>query len=194
MKGAVSLGAFALCAAAALAAGEAQAQPAAPAAPAAPSAGAPVTPVGPTVDKPAPDLVERFPPSAARWRIFAAGLSVTIVAYGGAALMGGLWKDIPGGDFLFAPVAGPWIALGKSGCAPDEETTEGQGDCEPLIGLRAAIYIVDGLLQLGGLGIIAESIFMTTESEDAKAPAKATILPAPIVTPTMVGVGVVGSF
>ncbi|NUP06486.1 MAG: hypothetical protein HOW73_10550 [Polyangiaceae bacterium] len=138
-------------------------------------------------------VTERFPPSSARWRILVAGLGVTAVAYGGAALMGGLWEDIPGGDMLFIPVAGPWIALGKSGCAPGEESVEGEGDCEAMIGVRAAIYVVDGLLQLGGLGLVAESIFMTTESETA-APAKATILPAPIVTPTMVGLGVVGTF
>lgn len=192
MKAVLSIGCGALCAAALLGSSRhASAQPAA--APPAASA-APVTPVAPAADQPVPEVVERFPPSAARWRIFAAGLSVTIVAYGGAALMGGLWKDIPGGDYLFAPVAGPWIALAQSGCGPDEETTEGEGDCEALIGLRAAIYVVDGLLQLGGLGIIAESIIMTTESEDAKAPAKATVLPTPIVTPTMVGLGVAGTF
>ena len=139
------------------------------------------------------EVVQRYPPTAARWRILVAGLGITAVAYGGAALMGGLWEGVPGGDYLFIPVAGPWIALGMSGCGPDEESTPGEGDCEALIGVRAAIYVVDGLLQIGGLGLVGQSIFMTTESETA-APASATILPAPIVTPTMTGFGVVGTF
>src|SRR5690606_4091820 len=94
---------------------------------------------------------QRYPPSSARWRVLLAGIGVTAVSYGGAALMGAFWKDIPGGDpYLYIPVAGPWIALGKSGCAPDEESSEGEGDCEALIGVRAGIYILDGLLQIGG--------------------------------------------
>lgn len=163
-------------------------QPAPTTAPTATVAITPATPAG--AEEP---VVQRYPPSSARWRVLLAGLGVTAVAYGGAALMGGVWTDIPGGDpYLFIPVAGPWIALGKSGCAPDEESSPGEGDCEAMIGVRAAIYVVDGLLQLGGLGLVATSIAMTTESEDA-APS-ATILPGPIVTPTMVGLGVVGTF
>lgn len=138
------------------------------------------------------EVIVKYPPPGARWRVLLAGSGMTLVAYGGSALMGGLWEDIPGADMLFIPVAGPWIALGQSGCAPDEETTPGEGDCEALIGLRAALFIVDGLFQAAGLAVVGEGIFMKTE--DPEAPPKAAILPMPIVTENSIGVGVVGTF
>ncbi len=138
------------------------------------------------------EVIVKYPPPGARWRALVAGSGMTLVAYGGSALMGALWDQVPGSDMLFIPVAGPWIALGQSGCAPEEETTPGQGDCEAMIGLRAALFIVDGLLQAAGLAIIGEGIFMKTE--DPEAPPKAAILPGPIVTEHSVGFGVMGTF
>lgn len=138
------------------------------------------------------EVVSRNPPSSARWKILVAGIGLTAVGYAGSALMGGLWEGVPGGDFLFIPVAGPWIALGKSGCVPEEESSTGAGDCGGMMALRGVIYVVDALVQLGGLGIVGESIFMTTESPDA-AP-KAAVLPMPIVTEHTIGLGVVGTF
>ena len=157
---------------------------------AAPTAVVAATPAAPPGEEDA--LIVRYPPTSARWRILVAGLGITAVGYGASALMGGLWEGIPGGDMLYIPVAGPWIALGQSGCAPTEESTPGEGDCEAMIGLRAAVFVVDGLLQLGGLALVAESIFMTTESDGPAPPAKAAVVP--IVTPTMVGLGVGGTF
>lgn len=149
---------------------------------------------GPATAETTDGPVVRHPPSSARWKVLLLGLGVTGVAYGGAALMGGLWEDIPSGEMLYIPVAGPWIAIADSGCAPDEETNPGDGDCEALIGVRAAIYVVGGLLQLGGLGIVATSIAMTTESSETPQVKKATVLPIPMVTPTSVGFGVIGTF
>jgi hypothetical protein len=137
-------------------------------------------------------IVERYPPSSVRWKIVISGIAVTGVAYAGAAMMGGLWDGIPAGDMLYIPVAGPWIALAESGCTESEDP-DGEGDCAALLGLRAALYVVDGLMQIGGLGLIAESIFMTTESSDLSQP-NTVLLPAPIVTPTMVGFGLSGTF
>jgi hypothetical protein len=102
----------------------------------------------------------------------------------------------------FIPLAGPWIALGQSGCAADEESTLGQGDCEGIMALRGVLYVVDALVQLGGVGILAEGIFMTTQEPAPAAgprtePAKETsfrIMPLPIVTHEMTGLGVVGQF
>lgn len=138
------------------------------------------------------EVVPRNPPSSARWKILVAGIGLTAVGYAGSALMGGLWEGVPGGDFLFIPVAGPWIALGKSGCVPEEESSTGAGDCGGMMALRGVIYVVDALVQLGGLGIVGESIFMTTESPDAAA--KAAVLPMPIITEHTIGLGVVGTF
>jgi hypothetical protein len=139
----------------------------------------------------------RYPPSSARWKIIVAGAGVTAVSYGGAAAMGGVWSDVPGHDMLFVPVVGPWIALGQGGCAEDEESSPGEGDCVPLLALRGILYSVDALLQLGGLGILGEGIFMTTEAEAPAEPEpkkKAFAMPAPIVTERSVGLGIVGAF
>jgi len=150
---------------------------------------------GPGTPESADAVKVRYPPSSARWKILVSGIAVTGVAYGGMALMGALWEGIPAADMHYIPVAGPWIAIANSGCGPTEETTPGEGDCEALIGLRAAIYVIDGLLQLGGLGLVVQSIAMTTEaSSEAPAAKKATILPIPMITPTSVGFGVTGTF
>lgn len=196
----MSLGRPALSAALALAAlatpALARAQQAQPPPGAAAAAPAPAATVAVAGAAPAPatddEITVRYPPSSARWRLLVAGLGITAVGYGASALIGGLWEGVPSGDMLFIPVAGPWIALADSGCGPTEESTPGEGDCEAMIGVRAAIYVVDGLLQLGGLGLVAESIFITTESETAPAPVKAGVVP--IVTPTVVGLGVGGTF
>jgi hypothetical protein len=151
-------------------------------------------PTNTAVVTPDDEVVVKYPPPGARWRALVAGSGMTLVAYGGAALMGGLWDQVPGSDMLFIPVAGPWIALGQSGCAPEEETTPGQGDCEALMGLRGVLFVVDGLLQAAGLAIVGEGIFMKTEDPEAAAPKKAAILPMPIVTENSIGLGVMGTF
>ncbi len=151
--------------------------------------------VGAAHAEPAADELElRHPPSSSRWKIIVAGVATTLVAYGGAAAMGGAFSDVPGRDMLFIPVAGPWIALGEGGCAPDEETTKGQGDCEGWLAVRGILYVIDGLVQLGGLGITAEGIFMTTEADGPAEPKKALVMPAPIVSERSIGFGLVGAF
>jgi len=148
-------------------------------------------PTGTTV-APDDDLLVRYPPPGARWRALVAGAGMTLVAYGGAAIMGAGWDQVPGSDMLFVPIAGPWVALGQSGCAPEEETTPGEGDCGALMGLRGVLFVVDGLLQAAGLAIVGEGIFMTTAEPDA--PPKAAIMPMPIVTEHSLGIGVIGTF
>lgn len=135
----------------------------------------------------------RYPPSSARVGVLLSGGFMLGASYGGAAAMGAGWSDAPGTDSLYIPVAGPWIALGRLGCGPDEADTD--GSCTGILALRGILYVVDGLIQLGSVGVLAEGIFMTTEA-DAPAPQKAglTILPAPIVTDRSVGFGVFGSF
>ncbi len=139
---------------------------------------------------PAPQTFEALPPPDARWRVLLGGLGIFGVSYGGMALMGGLWDGLPGADYLFIPVAGPWIGLGESGCAPGEETVEGDGDCDAMMGLRGVIYVVDGLLQLGGLGLIGQSIFMST----ADPATSASVMPVPFIERDAVGLGVIGTF
>lgn len=138
----------------------------------------------------------RYPPSSARYGVVIAGAIMTSVTYGGAAAMGAGWSEVPGADMLYIPVAGPWIALGESGCAPTEESAPGAGDCEAIMVARGLLFVLDGLLQAGGLVIVTEGIFMTTESESAAPaePKKASIAPAPFVTRDAIGVGLLGTF
>jgi len=144
------------------------------------------------------EVVERYPPSSVRWKVLIAGITLTGLGYGGMALMGGLWDGVPGGDYLYIPLAGPWVALGKSGCTPDEsapvEGTVTPQTCGGMQALRGIIYVVGSLVQLGGLGLVGESIFMTTESPDAAPVKKTAILPMPIITQDSVGLGVIGTF
>jgi hypothetical protein len=132
----------------------------------------------------------RYPPSSVRGKLIVGGLAVTGLAYGAGFAAASTWPEVPGSSELKIPLVGPWMALAKNDCAPDDP------DCGFILYMRGFLTIVDGLLQLGGLGIAAEGIFMTTE---ASAPPRAarrgvTVRPAPIVTARGAGLGVVGQF
>jgi hypothetical protein len=131
---------------------------------------------------------QRYPPSSVRVKLVAGGLVVMGLAYGAGFLAASSWPDAPGASQLKIPVVGPWIALANNACAADDP------DCGFVLYLRGFLTVLDGLMQLGGLGIAGEGIFMTTE---ASAPARASaviVRPAPIVTGTSAGLGVVGAF
>ena len=74
----------------------------------------------------------------------------------------------PGSAQLGIPIVGPWIrALGKSGCPSDEP---GCPAGKPIA--RGIAYVVDGAVQLAGLGLIIEALVMKTESTSAPPPTK----------------------
>ena len=136
--------------------------------------------------------VLRYPPSSVRPKLIAGGLALTAAAYGGAYLCAANWPEVPGSDALKIPVVGPWIALVQNDCAADDP------DCGFTLYFRGILTVIDGLIQAGGLGIVGEGIFMTTE---ANAPPKKktdaaglTVRPAPILTAHTTGVGFVGTF
>jgi hypothetical protein len=162
-----------------------------------------------------PDEPElRYPPPSTRWKVISAGLVVTGIAWGIGFACAQAYPYVdpslqptmptattplipsgpPEGPMLRIPVVGPWAALGKMGCASDET------ECGVKMGLRAAAYVIDGIVQLGGLALITEGIVMKTESAAPKASALAIrrggfeVKPVPMVTPTMSGVGFVGTF
>src|SRR6185312_7821568 len=111
-----------------------------------------------------------YPPPSTRWKLLAAGVILTGgvwgVSFGCAEEWP--WVDprlqpkvpslatplIPSGPpetpWLKVPVIGPWVALGNMGCGSDQTT------CGPAIGARVAAYIIDGIVQLGGLALITE--------------------------------------
>jgi hypothetical protein len=113
-----------------------------------------------------------------RPKLIAGGLVVTGLAYGAGFLAAQSWPEVPGSSELKIPVVGPWIALAKNDCAPDDP------DCGFILYLRGFLTIVDGLLQAGGLAIAGEGIFMTTEAGQAPPakPVAITVRPAPMGT------------
>lgn len=133
---------------------------------------------------------KRYPPSSVRPKLIIGGLAVTGLGYGAAFLSASLAPELPGIDAMKIPVAGPWISLAKTECPADDP------DCGFVLYLRGFLTIANGLMQLGGLGIAGEGIFMTTEASAPAAPKPQAIVirPAPIVTGTVTGIGLVGTF
>src|SRR5262245_60548301 len=62
----------------------------------------------------------RYPPSSVRFKLIGGGVALSGLAYGAAYLCASTWPDAPGADQLKIPIIGPWMALGKSGCAADD--------------------------------------------------------------------------
>ncbi len=122
----------------------------------------------------APEL--RFPPVSTRFKVLAAGVALTGVAWGITFAASRGWPENnctiifnnsyvpgtgvgnipgvqcssgpPGSAQLGIPIVGPWIALGKSGCPSDEP---GCSVAKPIV--RGIAYVVDGVVQLAGLGL-----------------------------------------
>lgn len=130
-----------------------------------------------------PELM-RYPPTSVRPGLVAGGLGIIGVAYGIGALSASSWPEVPGSDWLYVPVIGPWAAFATGGCAPDDP------DCGAILVMRGMLYSVSGLVQLGGLGLIGEGALMTTES--SQSPVGVTVLPA--AGPHTAGLSVLGVF
>jgi hypothetical protein len=136
----------------------------------------------------APARETPYPPSSVRLKLGLGGIAVAGGAYAVSYAMASNFPEVPGMTGLKIPIVGPWIALGQSGCAADDP------DCGAKVVLRGFLLVIDGLAQIGGLGLIAEGVLMKT---DAAAPTKAsafTIRPTPLVTGSVTGLGFVGSF
>ncbi len=94
----------------------------------------------------------------------------------------------PGASELKIPIAGPWLALAKNGCAADDRTAARRCTfarrSPPSVGSRSS----------PAWGSSAR-IFMTTEARSAQPnPAALTVQPAPVIAATGMGLGVVGTF
>ncbi len=132
--------------------------------------------------------MRRYPPSSVRLPLILGGSFVTLAAYGITVASALTWDDVPGADAMLVPIVGPWIAVAQNGCAPDDP------DCGAILWIRGILLVIDGIAQAGGLGLIGEGIFMTTEADaPAEKPATSWMV-APVVTPTQTGIGVIGSF
>ncbi len=101
-----------------------------------------------------------------------------------------LWPDAPGADELLIPVAGPFMSLAETGC-PDDEP-----DCSiVIVVLQAVMTTLSGVGQVGGLGVMAEGVFVQTkERRAASEPATFSAEVQPVVDEDHIGLGVVGRF
>lgn len=153
------------------------------------------TVVGVPVASEAP--VVHYPPPLVRLKLIAFGLLITGGAWGASFGTATNWPTVPGSAQLKIPIVGPWIALGKSGCAPEDP-----GCSAGTVGVRGALYVLDGIAQIAGLALITEAIVMKTESPSK---AKSSAWPAlrlrgvevsavPVTSPLMKGLGLVGTF
>src|SRR4051812_38365689 len=78
-------------------------------------------PVGPTVAAAATPAKESpNPPSSVRPKLALGGVAVAGGAYAMSYAMASNFPEVPGTTELKIPIVGPWIALGKSGCATDD--------------------------------------------------------------------------
>jgi hypothetical protein len=105
-----------------------------------------------------------------------------------------LWEepDFRGSKDLRIPIAGPWMALSKTGCPTSSP------DCSTVtLVIGAILNVFDGVAQAGGLGIIGEGLFLNTSS-GRPAPRKAegpSVRAVPFnFEKGGVGLGVVGTF
>lgn len=133
----------------------------------------------------------RYPPASVRPKLIVGGLAISAVGYGAALLSASLSPELPGMSYMKIPVAGPWISVAKSACPADEP------DCGFTLYLRGFLTVADGLMQLGGLGIAGEGLFLSTEADAPAQAAKASFFslrPVPILTGSVTGIGVIGRF
>lgn len=106
--------------------------------------------------------LDQYPPPSARTNLLIAGAASTAAWYGLALGSSYLWPDTVGAKDLRIPVAGPWIAFSHSGCG-------NVSDCSKVIVvLRAIATALDGIGQAGGLGLVAEGLFLPTQEPKRK--------------------------
>jgi hypothetical protein len=139
-----------------------------------------------------------YPQSSARLPLFLIGAGTTAVGYGAVLGTSYLFPSAPGALKLRYPVVGPFMALTATGCGKHDP-----GCSTIIVVLRAILTGIDGVAQVGGVGIMGEALFLpTTVGTPAasrrhrhKSARAFEIAPVPIVSGTDgVGLGVVGRF
>jgi hypothetical protein len=126
------------------------------------------------------------------------GTSGRLALTGGALLVGwyGLgvgasyaFKDEPWAKSMRIPVAGPFMALTDMGCQKDDP------DCTtPIVVVRSVLAVIDGVGQVGGLGVLLESLLVPSGSPPPPPPKRASVRAAPIVSGNTLGLAVSGEF
>lgn len=139
-----------------------------------------------------------YPAPSTRTTLVLAGAGATAVWYGAAAGMSFAYPNAPGAPQLRIPIAGPWLALGHTGCAANDP-----GCSTAFVILRAILTAMDGVGQAGGIAVALEGVFLPTmeqrpEARTWRLPERKQafeIRPAPIMAGRDgVGLGVIGRF
>jgi len=152
-------------------------------------------PVG--LDKPpitadgGPALEPEYPSPATPLNLALTGGIITAVWYGGALGSSYLIGDQPYADELRIPLAGPFMAFPQMlECKPGDE------NCTTLIVVvRSILTMLDGIGQVGGTGILLESLFVPTAAERPRPKKRSSFRAAPVVGGSgFVGVSVAGEF
>jgi hypothetical protein len=117
---------------------------------------------------------------------------------GGALLVGwygiGLgasfaYKDEPWAKPVRIPVAGPFLALKDLRCQ------KGEADCTtPIVVVRSVLAVIDGVGQVGGLGVLLESLLVGSSAPPPPPPKRASVRAAPMLAGGTLGVAVAGEF
>lgn len=111
---------------------------------------------------------DRLPTPDARLNLALLGTAVTVGFYGASLGASYLWPEVRGAEDLRIPVAGPWMAVGRTRlCSQDQDATASCNDATRIIG--AVLFALDGLGQAGGLALLAQSIFMRTSPSSTDA-------------------------
>ncbi len=136
--------------------------------------------------------LDQYPPPSARTNLLIAGAATTAAWYGLALGSSYIWPDTVGANDLRIPVAGPWIALGHSGCG-------NVSDCSKVIVvIRAIATALDAIGQASGVAIAAEGLFLPTQepkrAHAALAPNRIELHPTFDAGKNTVGFGVLGVF
>lgn len=145
-------------------------------------------------ERPTEELPGEYPRGATQPKLILAGAATTAAWYGAAVGFSYLWPDAPGAEDLRIPVAGPWMALGDTGCADDNP------NCSTFtVVLRAVLTAIDGVGQAGGLAVVIEGLFLPTAPDvpvrDTRKPPALRLRPVPVaIGKDTLGFGVVGQF
>lgn len=127
-------------------------------------------------DEPAPPEADTnpavFPPPSTRPNLVLIGAAVTAGWYGAAYGTSYLWPDSEGAASLRIPVAGPYMALARTGCGPREV-----GCGAFTLVLRTVFTTLSAVGQTGGVLAMLEGVFVPTADSPGGPPPRERIRP-----------------
>jgi hypothetical protein len=147
---------------------------------------------------PAPDTNPAvFPSPGAQPSLILVGAVVAAGWYGAGVGVSYLYPDSPGASSLRIPVAGPYMALAKTGCGDDE-----LGCGTFTLVFRTILTGISAVGQTGGILAMVEGVFLPTRTSREATPEaprlrrrETSVSVTPMVSSRdAIGLGVVGQF